>query len=268
MANYSDLHRNLIVAARPDSWLERLWGKGKDFTPLFIGLSWRSFEFEITENKFGQNLKNIDYAVIGPRADKIGEELAKSLREMVLFPIKQKFGTKIVFVGHSLGARILSQAAYYSDGEGANSSDQQKIDLLVGLQGAFPAERYVPDRDQYFYADHDKFVAAAIYTVSKNDKAVEHPFRYIGSEKARKHALDNFGSYFSFSFLGDDGRIAQKEFCDKGNKPVLVNAENVIRHNIPGTGGDAHSDIYSMKIGRFLWQVIRDCTVERESAVR
>lgn len=76
------------------------------------------------------------------------------------------------------------------------------------------------------------------------------------------------GAIFRSLYLGDDGRIAQKEFCDKGNKPVLVNAENVIRHNIPGTGGDAHSDIYSMKIGRFLWQVIRDCTVERESAVR
>lgn len=293
LANYTDLYLKLVKAARDDHLsksgfiLSKLFNllepqQVNGFNPLFIGISWNSYSTRDTTTRpgmvagfFNKPSELIDYVNAASRADMIGKELAASLLKEVLLPMRTDRGPRIVLIGHSLGARILSRAAYNVE---LNEDDQgKKIDLLVGLQGAFRFKRYIsPTKgDRNYYENHKKFVDTAIYTTSENDDilnlmAIEvkkklsltSPWIYIGSKLAWKTAKDGHDDRFAFAKLDSQGSIKDKRYC-KSDLPVLVNADKIITHIIPGTDpdGGAHSDIYKKEIGRFLWEAIRDCTM-------
>lgn len=68
----------------------------------------------------------------------------KNLRTIVRKNIKKDFSPGIVAIGHSMGARLLSQAIFskeYIKPELRNSSSESHVDLFIGLQGAFSAKK-------------------------------------------------------------------------------------------------------------------------------
>lgn len=164
------------------------------------------------------------------------------------------------------------------------------------MQGAFNIKRYLPRSEKYwikvqdhFFADnlyenHENFVDTAIYTTSNNDKllslmagsVIKHfriwtSINFIGSVEARELASKKRNKgFFSFTTLNRDGNLVNgeaklegKNICWK-DTPVLVNADDSIINTVPGSDKmttGAHSDIYNPRIGRFLWNVINECTI-------
>ena len=253
-ANYNDLYTNLKREAGA--------AYGNSFKPIFIGFSWNSFWPNLI-GKIGVDIINK-----ANDADEIGLIWGNLLIQKVLLPLKKSHKIKIGLIGHSFGARLLSRAAYSGH---LLSDSQEKIDLLIGLQGAFPAERYVPNKSSEGgpYRNHSKVVENAFFTTSKYDKAVKISAvaagltkkTYIGAGKTLKKAKKGkYGDVFSFAKINDKGDFEDGLNCSVG-KPILVDAGDAIKTNRPGTGGGAHSDIYDGEIGRFLWQIINECTI-------
>lgn len=253
MANYTDLYRNLVTAAAKD---------GADFRPLFIGLSWPS----LWPNQLGDiggdlvNKKN--------DADEIGIIWANLLIQKVLLPLKIEHGTPVVLVGHSFGARIVSRAAFSAPLLGSRNDE---VDLLIGLQGAFTANRFangVGASDAPYRDFHSRFVTNSVFTTSDNDQAVGKIIKYlrvqyIGAGKFYRNSQKRrYRGIFSQLALNSSGNFSGPEaewkriLCAR-DKVKLVDANNVVRLNVPGTGGKAHSDIYTPQIGRFVWNLVK-----------
>lgn len=283
LANYKDIYVNLLDARGPRylcwSWL--LKNDACKFNPLFIGISWNSFDPTLLDRSQGWFL---DFPKVTYRADEIGKKLAVSL-------FKKDFGIPIILIGHSLGAKILSRLAYDSS---IAAEEVAPIDLLIGLQGAFRMRRYVPDHKFSLY-QHNKSdkrkVKTAIYTTSIHDdilgklngnfrnkfwilagetlrylKNVIDPksdelYLAIGSDMARKKAEDKYDGVFSFAKVDEEGKIFDMDNCGNG-RPVIVNADDLIQRNPFGGISGAHSDIYRREMGTFLWNVIRNCALD------
>lgn len=150
--NYNSLMGFLLHAAREDRDSRTKAWSGKDtvksakpFKPLVIGLSWPS-EWSY--------LKGLSYFTKAGDADETGLVWGSYLLKRVLKPLKEEYRIPLVLVGHSFGARVLSRAVAsnpdwirgagddtaYSSKPGLENKD---VDLFVGLQGAFSANRFV-----------------------------------------------------------------------------------------------------------------------------
>lgn len=294
LANYHDLYLNLNNASQPfwhplcENRIVKLFIQCRDFNPLFIGISWRSFS--AVWERSAALITDFPWATT--RADKIGKALAITLLKKVLLPLKREHGIPIILIGHSLGAKILSQAAY-----SVTSDDDEPlppIDLLVGLQGAFTMGRYAPE---HFYHRNKRRVKTAIFTTSEHDKILnklngifyeetKNPLKKmvyfvtkpltafmrktlyltIGSELARDTAK-NYPDLYSLAMADADGKLEKLDKCGDG-KPVLVNADHLINRDPLGGPGGAHSDVYRKEMGTFLWNVIQKCVFDGLSRMK
>jgi hypothetical protein len=69
---------------------------------------------------------------------------------------------------------------------------------------------------------------------------------------------DEYKPYFDHIMLKESG-IPQMPLNCNPEKVTMVDAARVINKNHKGTGGGAHSDIYDVEIGRFVWETIKTC---------
>jgi Alpha/beta hydrolase family len=104
------------------------------FRPLFVGIKWDS------DWPRAGVLGVEDYWNKGSDADEIGLTWANLLNR-VLKEVRAEHGARIVAVGHSFGARLLSRAVHSAPLIVAGPSEP--IDLFIRLQGAFPYRRFV-----------------------------------------------------------------------------------------------------------------------------
>ena len=259
LASYKVLLSNLVDAAEPwypclfSTWI---WFDACKFNPLFIGISWQSFTSILNRD---ETVWGIDFLWATKRADKIGKGLAVSLLKKLLLPLKQEYELPIILIGHSLGAKILSQAAYSIKSD----DDEPLIDLLIGLQGAFRIERHVSKSEKFYQYKHTEGrVKSVFYTASKNDSILKKlkKIRYnsIGLAEVQEKAEVIYTDTFSFTKVDEDGTISGLEKCGN-NKPVLVNANDLIKQNPDGGVSGAHSDIHHKEMGVFIWNLINRC---------
>ncbi len=226
--------------------------RGK-FNPLFIGVTWPS----MWENSwFDPIYKITSYLNKAPDADEVGLSWLGVLLHQTLadLPIKRK-----IVLGHSFGARASSMAscagpAVTPDGK---PIERQKIDLLISLQGAYSINRFYPD--QGVESLHYQFCQNArrtVLTASEHDKAmnISKWVPFVGDDKTYlKYCTGSPREKFSCEVATAEG---VHSFGKDEKSFTYVNADDLIHFNAYKSGGGAHSDIYRIQMGKFLWSAI------------
>ena len=158
---------------------------GIRFRPVTIVLTWPAGPRET--GPLAKLAQVADYPRRSDDADEIGIVWGSRIIESVVIPAAGK--ARAVAIGHSLGARLLSSAvaARALLPENERVSRGQKLDTLIGLQAAFPRDRFVHiDSDapgnsatKGVYAGIFHSLAHALFTTSAND----HIVRTIGAPR-------------------------------------------------------------------------------------
>ena len=249
LSNFRDLVAQLTLAAQGSA----------TFHPLVIGITWPST---------GQPmLDGSDYGIKAKDADEVGAVWANLLLNRELRRLKAQHPFKVVVVGHSFGARLSSRAVFSAPLVG--SVQDKVVDLLVGLQGAYSFQRYLgPQADDKGYgtegAPYRHFadqVGMVALTASRHDTAVTaagHAPYFVGSAEAFERTKGQpVASKFLHATLNENGTL-QNVACDS-TRVLYIDSSAVIKGNKAGTGGGAHSMIYTPEIGRLIFQLIQAC---------
>lgn len=250
MQNFRDLYGNLMSAAKDNA----------EFKPLFIGVTWPS-----TGNP---KIPASDFGIKAKDADEVGALWGNILINRVLSELKKEYGFKVVVVGHSFGARASSRAVFSAPL--VSDKIQKNVELLLGLQGAYSFQRYVygvetenePDGIEGSpYRDYAKMAGKVALTSSVHDTAVTqagHAPYFVGSKEVfDKTSKSMYHAIFEHRYTDENGNI-ELQVCN-GDQVMFIDASNIINKNHPGTGGFAHSYIYTPTIGRLTYQLIQEC---------
>jgi hypothetical protein len=261
------------------------------FSPLFFGISWPSFSDEFAESltrgastvaklapaalEHPVHTKTIErlladsgrsdrlgflgYPAISKDADEVGMVAVSTLVNQVLIPVRETQPAKprVIVIGHSFGARIASwtpfTAALLPRMAGATVSTGP--DLVIKLQGAFPAARFdttIKHRRPYVegasFADHSAFRTLFAYTCS-NDEALRHARIFdvmIGDVQAFERAMANESPAFSTRKIIDND-FAKLELDPASRKVLLIDASEIITK---------HNDVRNEKVGRLVWELM------------
>ncbi len=245
LANMDELFASISAAAAGDH----------TFSPLFLGISWPSFSDEIV-GKLGF----LGYPAISKDADEVGMVPASTLVNQVLIPVRETLPGKprVVVIGHSFGARVASWTPFTApllpvvDGAGASAGP----DLVIGLQGAFPAARFdttVKHHRPYVegasFADHHAFRTVFAYTCAR-DEALRHARIFdtmIGDAETLERARAKEVLAFSTCKV-IDGEIAGLELDPTSSKVFLIDATEIISR---------HNDVRNDKVGRLVWTLMK-----------
>jgi hypothetical protein len=231
-------------------------GAGDDtFSPLFIGVSWPSFSDEIA-GKFGF----LGYPAISKDADEVGMVPVSTLVNQVLIPLREALPGKprVVVIGHSFGARVASWAPFTApllpavDGAAVSSGP----DLVIGLQGAFPAARFdttVKHHRPYVegapFADHTAFRTVFAYTCAK-DEVLRHARVFdvmIGDARTFGRAKAMWIPAFSTRKVMDV-EVAGLKLDSASRKVLLIDASDII---------SCHNDVLNVKVGWLVWTLMK-----------
>lgn len=221
--------------------------------PLFIGLTWPS----LWASGFADPLAKLaSYPNKAADADEVGLSWLGVLLHQTISGLDVP---KTIVVGHSFGARATSMAtcvgpAITRDG---TMIPRNKVDLLISLQGAYSMARFYPDRGietpQYQYCQQ---AGKVLLTASIRDAAMDTGLwaPFVGNETTyKKYCEGESEDNFSCHEVGKDGVY---DFGDIKEHFVYVNSDELIRFNAYKSGGGAHSDIYRIQMGKFLWSAI------------
>lgn len=249
--NINSIHGNLLIAA----------GKASDFKPLFIAITWPS---QWTAPLVSMGNKAND-------ADEIGFVWANALMNRILVDLRNSASNtkkfKIVAIGHSLGARLVTRAAFSGEvlNPGVELSDS--VDLVIGLQGAFSANRFLSERTQGRegapYADYAKLGGHIVLTWSNTDSAnplanIVTGANYVGGQSGFERANDErYRKHFSFLTYGKDKKLDWDSInLTDAKRVIMIDASNLLKYSVLGSGGGSHSDIYNAYMGDFLFDII------------
>lgn len=159
---------------------------------------------------------------------------------------------KVIVIGHSFGARQVATATLakipFKEEKHIADLSKNKIDAVIGLQGAFSVRRFVDglDYNKIFYNGFPANVHKVILTSSKEDTS-PMPYAYYalnenGIEYARKNE-----KYFNISIAEKNGTINNATIKDN-NKIAYIDATAFIKD---------HNDIFNRQVGRLIWQAIK-----------
>jgi len=248
---YNAILGNLITAARTDR------DQSARFNPVFVGITWPSvwgwqswFDLaQLAYKVFGYGNKAND-------ADEIGYTLANWLVNDLALGVKVRsrendHPLKIVVFGHSFGSRITSRAMFsrYLFKNGAPYPNE-KVDLLIGLQGAFSANRFISGEgaEGSPYSDFKEIGTPIIMSWSKHDKA--NPLAYlltraphIGGFRGHEATVENVHGVFEQ--IKAEDLVA--EHCSKlrrADRVFMVDASQYVLD---------HGDILDIEMGRLMW---------------
>ncbi len=242
-----------------------LINQGNEFKPLYIAITWPSswnkcFQFFSLFNKADD-------------ADEIGFVWANALINKHLSNLRarssdKKWPTfKIVAIGHSLGARLMTRAAFSGAVLKKPVALQEGPDLVIGLQGAFSMNRFLSDRkmgrEGAPYADYKDLRGKVVLTWSENDDATPlanwiSGANYAGAKAGYERASDEkYKKHFAFYNASEKGELIPGEDAESQEKKVIyIDATNLVKYNVLGTSGGAHSDIYNAYMGCLLGKII------------
>ncbi len=257
---YNALLGNMIEASEN--------ANGGVFNPLFIGVTWPSVwsvdgYFDIAKLA----AKLVGYPNKADDADEIGYVYANWLINHLALSAKSAHpDLKVVVLGHSFGARITSRAVF--SGELLRSeTPSEHVDLLVGLQAAFSANRFIdgshglptgrddcdvcgPGVEGAPYGELNGFKGKTVMTWSEHDGA--NPLAYLISRAV--HMGGHRG--FEASKRAPDV-FAQIDSDEQGGLPTCDELEHDKVLIVDGTDFILdHSDILDIEAGAFLWSAI------------
>ena len=162
----------------------------------------------------------------------------------------------------------MTRAAFSGQALNPPKSTSAGVNLVIGLQGAFSINRFLAERrtgrEGAPYASHRKIKSRIALTWSKWDSATPLAdlitlANYAGAKAGYKRASDKrYSNHFSFYHSNNRGELTADSGDNADNKTVMmINASDLIKYNVLGTGGGAHSDIYNIYLGRLLSEIMK-----------
>jgi len=277
---YNALLGNIVAHSR----LENDRGS-EPFNPLVIGLTWPSVwggdSFFSTIN-LGGHL--ISYPNKAEDADEIGYTIANYLVNKIVYRVKQeekKRDLKVVLIGHSMGARILSRAmfsAHLLKADTCGGRVGNATDLFIGLQGAFSVRRFKQDNEPPFpvslftegegspYLIYGTLPGRVVLTWSDADAAnpvaewvtgAAHAGGTAGYDESleMKEVFEQFvwadGEHGETDFTRKEANEKTRLGCpvlETPKKILMVDANTIVKN---------HNDILDSEMGRLIWKSIR-----------
>ncbi|HHT9159779.1 MAG TPA: alpha/beta hydrolase [Candidatus Brocadiaceae bacterium] len=263
----------------------------KDFEPLVIGFTWPSVWFGIENNWLKKNTSFLfSYFTKQDDADEIGCTTANWVIHNVVLAAKEEFkdyckgymkddkkdySPRIVAIGHSMGARLLSRAIFsweHIKPEFRKSSSASQVDLFIGLQGAFSAKRFVTDEgwEGYPYAEFSKYSTVFSLTASQYDKANPQARFFTGA----RHVGGKYGLAFAKKYKGvfqvnkwtnnvgtDWGKLSSI-YTEDNRKVLMIDASVIVDGHDSDNGVnkplDAHNDILDKDMAQLIWALIKN----------
>lgn len=266
---------------------------GDYFEPLVIGFTWPSVWFGIENNWLKKNTSFLfSYFTKQDDADEIGCTIANWIIHNVVLAAKEEFkdyckgyakddkkdySPRIIAIGHSMGARLLSRAIFsqeYIKPEFRNSSSESQVDLFIGLQGAFSAKRFVTNKgwEGSPYAEFSKYSTVFSLTTSQYDRANPHARFFTGA----RHVGGKYGLEFAkkekykdvFQVIEWDKEHVETDLeklssiHKENNKKVLMIDASIIVDGYDSDNGvnkplDAHNDILDKDMAQLIWALIK-----------
>lgn len=265
--NFNFLEGNLIELSRNDPQF-------KKFNPLMIGITWPSdWALEQGDGGIADNItspikKLLSFFTKENDADEVGDIWGNILLHKTLLPIKKQHPEiKLVMIGHSFGTRVITNSVFANpiDLEAKKERDQ-KVDLIIGFQGALPINRFIDSwsSKHYSYLDFDQRVKKMIFTWSPYDEAVGIIKGYVGSKTAYNRVSKKYPEIFEQAQVDSCGNFVksglfvknnfeiecfaqpqnQQVFSNNSKKMIYVDAAKLINHQPKSEAGGAHSDIF------------------------
>lgn len=199
-------------------------------------------------------------------ADELGFGIGNHLLHRVILPLKKVDALsdlKVIMIGHSLGARAMSRALLSEPYLVPCSTPRGEVDLFFGLQGAFPAHRYVAGKGHSGapYAGAVSHPARTVLTASCCDSANEvirwlNGSRYVGGKYGLTDAHKHPDVFDVVTWPRASGPYPQVDL----RKVVMVDATAIVKPGSPGTGTkpvSAHNDILDDEMALLLWHYMR-----------
>lgn len=201
----------------------------------------------------------LGYPAISKDADEVGMVPVGTLVNRVLLPVREALPGKprVVVIGHSFGARIAAWSAYSallkSEGPGPGP------DLVIGLQGAFPAARF--DRSaqgKWWYdegasfADRQGLKTAFSFTCADDEalgKSREVIDLMIGDIKTFKRSeADRVPAFFTSMASGSRTALKIDPAPTPGEKRVVLIDARALIHR--------HDDVRNAEVGALIRRLI------------
>lgn len=234
--------------------LDNAENSGKEFRPLFIGLTWPSKWSDGFSNVFSFFNKTND-------ADEIGMTWGNYLLNKVILNKNNTATHKTIVVGHSFGAKLTSRAVMSA---GMLAEDSKPVDLLINLQSAYSLNRFSATKGVEPYKDYvnwKQYANNVALIASKHDNAVKMGFYapFAGGIKAYNAVKnDTKDDYIGIDLLKYNLDTITSFKADK--QLLLIDASAIIKQDAYKKGGGAHSDIYNDEVSKLLWDLIASKT--------
>lgn len=249
------------------------------FRPLVIGITWPSY--------WSTRLDNVaSYPNKANDADELGLIWLNKIINQTIPESMSESGSKlpVIAIGHSFGARAMTRALFSSPSIKKDTTVSSPVNLAVSLQGAMSINRFFPELSEEGapYGDYMKLGnTKLVLTASKFDSAVKFAkwTDPAGAVKSYVKACTQpvySGTFHCMTASDTSATETHGKFslCNRGDtsekctNPLNgINGARVIDYidtsngitqfNSFGTGGDAHSDIYRLPMGRLLWRLIQ-----------
>lgn len=288
--NYNSLLTHMIKSKKRQA----------SFNPLFIGISWPS---EWKWKYFGDFVRLLSYGNKADDADEVGLIWVNKILREILVPVKKDARKKgkyipLILIGHSFGARVITRAVFSNGlieikfrseslgnthtGKSLNDpefTEPNEIDLVIGLQGAFSINRFIPEesKEGVPYSEFSEYASKFVFTWSKHDFA--NPVarwitgaKHIGGLPGYKQSMkqefqakfdhftievdNNMNNSYDVDYIGIDETQEWKQSFSERSKISIVDATNLVKNKPYGKGGNAHSDIFTPGIASFIWDCI------------
>ena len=258
---------------RYNTIIEKLYDRAKEdgveFHPFVVAITWPSVWRSISDLVVSKKLFHlISYPNKTLDADELGLTWMNWIvndKISSLIENEKEEKPKLVLIGHSLGARILTRALF-STKHLLDSKKSDSVDLLIGLQPAFSARRFVESSgiEGYPYSDYRDKKARLVFTTSVHDRA--NPIanyitgaKHLGGSKglsyARKIQEKRKSEGDSSIFEIKNWTDASKEKLVNNSTVLVIDASNIV------VGSDepslsAHNDILDDDMSRLIWHYI------------
>lgn len=261
--NFNSLVHQLKKAAKSDA----------AFNPYVIGITWPS---EWVSSWIEPIVRGISVANKANDADEVGVGWMRAIIQHGVLEVTQDpryKTTRVTVLGHSFGARATSMAVCHAGileapadrGFSNVAPAPNSVSWLIGLQGAYSLNRYLPSGAGPYGVSYGDCPAVKnhLLTASENDNAAQFSSEvlraspFAGQISAWHSMKDGIHSQmFNFFTADSHGGVKLVEGLSSGRKWNYIDASNLVFYNAYGTGAGAHSDIYRAPMGLMLWNFI------------
>nr|VFJ86732.1 MAG: hypothetical protein BECKLFY1418B_GA0070995_100460 [Candidatus Kentron sp. LFY] len=226
------------------------------FRPMIIGITWPSAWFTIEDFWLKKKLIGHlgSYTNKSNDADEIGYTIANWLINHQLPTVRKEIEEgigkddfpKIIAVGHSMGARLLSRAIFSRDHLKVSPiNSTSPVDMFIGLQGAFSARRFVAkdSGEGAPYKDYTYLSTRIILTSSEKDIANSSALwsKHVGGGTGLEYMKKNPEVFKVFSWSSGLNRGILDH--DNKDKVIILDATEIV---------DNHNDILDLDMAKLI----------------